>query len=209
MRTLELFSGTQSFSKAIIRRDGANVAVTVDILPKFRPTHVADILTWDHTQYPPGHFDVVWCSPPCEQYSKARTTGGPRDLSGADRNVRRCLELIDYYRPRVWILENPQTGLLPKRIDMLRAGLPFYDADYCAYGKPYRKRTRFWSNTNFIFQKCAGVGICPAMSGTVHKGSCGNTTAKYNSITQNGFTVWQKDAIPEALVDEIAARCEA
>jgi len=104
MRTLELFAGTQSFSKAVIRAHEQNMAITVDILPKFQPTHVADILSWDHTIYPPGHFDVVWCSPPCEQYSKARTTGGPRDLVAADRNVLRCLELIDYYRPRVWIM---------------------------------------------------------------------------------------------------------
>ena len=203
MRTLELFAGTQSFSKAVTRQNPDNVAVTVDILPRFHPTHVADINTWDHTIYPPNHFDVVWCSPPCEQYSRARTTGGPRDLVAADRNVARCLELIDYFQPRVWVLENPQTGLLPKRIAAIRAGLPFADADYCAYGKPYRKRTRFWSNVPFAFRLCSGPGTCPSMTGTVHKASCANTSPRYNSLYPSGLTVWQKDAIPERLVDEI------
>ena len=207
MRTLELFAGTQSFSKAVMRRDRQNMAVTVDILPKFCPTHVADINTWDHTIYPPGHFDVVWCSPPCEQYSKARTTGGPRDLSGADQNVRRCLELIDYFQPRVWIIENPQTGLLPKRIAALRAGLPFTDVDYCAYGKQYRKRTRVWSNIPFTLQLCGGAGICAAMIERRHRASCANTSPRYNPQHPNGLTVWQKDAIPDALVDDIVAAC--
>ena len=207
MRTLEVFAGTQSFSKAVLRADPRNSVITVDILPKFHPTHVADVHTWDHTVYPPGHFDVVWCSPPCEQYSRARTTGGPRNLVAADKNVVRCLELIDYFQPRVWIIENPQTGLLPNRMEALRAGLPYYDADYCAYGKPYRKRTRFWSNRTFQFRLCGGSGTCPFMVDKRHKASCGNTTERYNNMYNHGLTLWQKNSMPEALVDEIVGGC--
>jgi hypothetical protein len=211
MRTLELFAGTQSFSKAVRRASAQNITVTVDILPKFGPTIIADIHAWDPTVYGPGYFDVVWCSPPCEQYSKARTTGGPRDLVGADQNVLRCLELIDYFQPRVWIIENPQTGLLPGRMEVLRPRLPFYDVDYCAYGKAYRKRTRIWSNVPFTFRLCGGAGVCPSMDGTVHRGSCGNTTARYNAQLHAGlavWSVWEKDAMPAALCDDIVRGCE-
>ena len=67
--TLELFAGTQSFSKGVKRWNSDDTTVTVDILKKFQPTHQANILPWDYTIYPPGHFDIIWCSPPCTEYS--------------------------------------------------------------------------------------------------------------------------------------------
>jgi hypothetical protein len=207
MRTLELFSGTQSFSKAVARHDPSNETVTVDISRGFNPTIVADIMTWDYQVYPPGYFDVIWCSPPCQQYSKARTTGGPRDLEGADRNVLKCFEIIDYFQPRVWILENPQTGLLPRRIEALRSALPYFDADYCAFGAPYRKRTRFWTNldTTGLRRLCPGARHCGSMQENRHLGSCANTSTRYNVF--GSFTTAEKNAIPAALVDSIVARC--
>ena len=47
----------------------------------------------------------------------------------------RTLELIDYFKPRFWGLENPQSGLLKTRPYM--EGLPFQDVTYCSYGSPY------------------------------------------------------------------------
>jgi hypothetical protein len=178
-----------------------NTVVTVDILPKFAPTIVTDILTWNYRAFEPNAFDVVWCSPPCEQYSRAKTVG-VRDLAGADALVAKCFEIIRYFSPRIWIVENPETGLLPRRIDGI-AGVPllWVDADYCAYGKPYRKRTRFWTNAPHIFhvRQCRGAGFCPSMTQNRHNGSCGNTTARYNA--HGALTKWQKDAIPERLID--------
>ena len=46
--------------------------------------------------------------------------------------------------PRVWAIENPQTGLLKTRPFMQRLG--FVDATYCLYGTPFKKQTRFWTN---------------------------------------------------------------
>lgn len=200
MRTLELFAGTQSFSKAVRRASEDNEAITVDLLPKFSPTHVADMMTWDYRQYPTGHFDVIWASPPCTEYSKAKTHG-VRDLAGADALVRKAFEIIDYFNPRVWILENVGTGLLVRRMEDIRAGLAMYTVDYCAYGKPYRKRTAFWSNHPLTLLHCAGRGHCPSMDGTKHIGSCGNGTREYNSVGVS--SVWEKDAIPDALMDSV------
>ena len=136
MRLLELFSGTGSLGKAI----GDDWEVTsLDV--SFDPTIKQDILEWDYRKHaPPGHYDFIWASPPCTQYSRARTTGGPRDLDGADRLVRKALEIIDYFRPpRGFLLENPATGLLRSR-DVVR-GLPCFLVTYCSYGYPYRKPT--------------------------------------------------------------------
>lgn len=206
MRTLEIFAGTQSFSKAVKRASEENVAITVDILDKFSPTHKADILSWDYRQYPRGYFDIIWASPPCTEYSKAKTRG-ERNLDLADALVQRTIEIIDYLSPQVWIIENVGTGLLVQRMDDICPGLEKYFVDYCAYGKPYRKRTVFWCNVPLYLELCAGPGMCDGMEGTKHKGSCGNGTSTYNSA---GITsVWEKDSIPERLMDEVIIQVSA
>ncbi|OLP89411.1 hypothetical protein AK812_SmicGene29146 [Symbiodinium microadriaticum] len=58
------------------------------------PTIRCDILDWDHTAFPPGHFQVVWASPVCCEFSKALTRR-PRRL---DSLVLRTLELINYFK---------------------------------------------------------------------------------------------------------------
>lgn len=198
MRTLELFAGTQSFSKAAAR--AGHETVTVDLLPLFKPTIVANILTWDYKIYPPGHFDIVWASPPCTEYSKAKTQG-VRNLELADRLVRRAFEIIDYFQPTRWFLENVGTGLLIKRMDGIRPELQKYFVDYCCYGKSYRKRTVIWSNIPLEMKLCAGPGRCPSMTETRHNGSCGNDSKRYNAAGVG--SVWEKDAMPDSLMDYI------
>ena len=75
-------------------------------------------MQWDYRGL--GPFDFVWASPPCTQYSRARTTGGARDLEGTDALVAKTLEIIDYFKPRFFLLENPPTGLLKTRAVMAR-----------------------------------------------------------------------------------------
>ena len=201
MRTLEIFAGTQSFSKGITVSGGETV--TVDILDKFKPDIVADIMSWDYkSAYPVGHFDIIWASPPCTEYSKAKTRG-ERDLDGADALVRKSIEIIRYFQPKRWIIENVGTGLLVKRMATICPEIAdkAYIADYCAYGKPYRKRTIFWSNVKLQLKLCGGKGVCASMTGSVHKGSCGNGTEKYNKEGIN--SVWDKDSIPEPLITSI------
>ena len=203
MRTLELFSGTQSFSKAIKRNSLDNETITIDILDKFNPTIKVDILIWDYTIYQSGYFDIIWASPPCTEYSKAKTRG-IRNLELADNLVKKSLEIIDYFKPKVFIIENVGTGLLVERMKNIR-NIPMFLVDYCAYGKPYRKRTALWSNVIFKFQLCSGKGKCEGMEGSKHKGSCGNGTKKYNEIGIS--SIWEKDSIPEKLVDYIVEVC--
>ena len=78
MRALVLFCGTGSIDKAF-QRLGWEVT-SVDWESKYAPTHVANIMTWDYRQYSPGAFQFVWGSPCCTHFSRARTTGGPRDI---------------------------------------------------------------------------------------------------------------------------------
>ena len=142
MRLLELFSGTGSIGKAFAAA-GWDV-VSVDIEATSNPTFCADVMAWDYRQFPRGHFDFVWGSPPCTMYSCARTTAKtPRDLEGADALVARTLEIIEYFGVP-WCFENPQTGLLKTR--KVVRGLPYVDCTYCKFGFPYKKRTRLWTS---------------------------------------------------------------
>jgi len=138
-RFLDLFSGTGSVGD--VARDLGYDVISVDRdMPAY---HQEDIMQWNYFEYPPKHFDVIWASPPCTEYSRALTTR-PRKLEEANVIVERVLAILEYFEPRYWLLENPQSGLLKEQVIMY--GLPFKDIDYCKYGMPYRKRTRIWNN---------------------------------------------------------------
>ena len=68
-------------------------------------------MDWDYTIYSPKHFAFIWASPPCTEYSKAKTTG-TRNLSSANQIVEKTLEIIEYLDPVHFVIENPRTGLL-------------------------------------------------------------------------------------------------
>jgi hypothetical protein len=142
MKVLELFAGTQSVGK-IARQLGFEV---ISLDRDMEADIKTDIMDWDFTQYPKGHFQIIWASPPCTEYSSAKTIG-VRDIEGANKIVQQTLDILEHFEPKYWMIENPQTGLLKQQLCMY--GLPFVDVDYCKYGMPYRKRTRIWNN---VFQ---------------------------------------------------------
>ena len=83
--------------------------LTLDMDPKSNADIICDILEWDYTNFSLQDPDVIWCSPPCTQYSIARTKAKtPRDLDGADAIVQRCLDIIAYWKPKVYFIENPE-----------------------------------------------------------------------------------------------------
>lgn len=160
MKVLELFSGSQSIGK-ICREKGWDV-VSVDITDYDGlsvPTHTVDVMEFDYKQY--EHFDIVWASPPCVNYSTlqrsnyGRTIRGEvytreireRNMQESDKLVQKTLEIIEYFKPDLWFIENPQTGELKNRQFMIDLDLPYYDVTYCKYSDwGYRKSTRIWTN---------------------------------------------------------------
>ena len=207
MRLLELFSGTKSISKAIGHL--YDEVISVDILNNNNPTHCVDILQWDYKQYPTGYFDAIWASPPCTEYSMAKTVG-IRNLDLANNIVRRTLEIIQYFNPDKWFIENPATGLLKHQEFM--EGIPYYDVDYCQYGMDYRKRTRIWTMKSNFEGKLCNKETCSKVVNNRHIASCGNgytndvkTTSKYSGrkYTNRIIRQHEKYVIPQQLIKDL------
>ena len=196
MRLLELFAGTGSVGK-VAKSLGWDVT-SLDLDFRTKPDIVADILHWNFTNYAPGLFDVIWASPPCTEYSVAKTVG-TRDLDKADQIVKHTLDIIEYLRPKYFIIENPQTGMLKDRPFM--QSLPFRDIDYCKYGMPYRKRTRLWNNVYCWDPQPLCKHDCPATVGKRHKEIA--QRAPKSGDTGTRHTQSELYRVPSDLIDEI------
>eukprot|EP00873_Tetraselmis_striata_P036391 jgi/Tetstr1/456655/TSEL_043356.t1 len=148
LRVLDLCCGTQSVGAALrgMFGDRAVEYVSLDANPSSRVAITLDVREWDYAAaYPRGHFDVIWASPPCTEYSMAKTRG-VRKLELADSIAKKCLEIIEWYRPRYWFIENPFTGML-KRRDFMQPLAPFlHRCTYCKYGRDFKKPTAVWTN---------------------------------------------------------------
>jgi len=174
MKVLELFSGTHSIGKVChdlgwevvsLDRDLGNTSQFHDYRSD---THIKeDIMTWDYKKsYKIGEFDLITASPVCLWWSKLRDTWIGRKLkSHGDKiitkeilqedidkygkpMVDKVFEIIEYFKPQYWWIENPKTGKMKFYIEETYPQYnTYYDIDYCKYSDwGYQKRTRFWTN---------------------------------------------------------------
>lgn len=184
MKVLELFSGTGSVGKCCEVLGWEKVSVDLLLPADFE----IDILDFDYKQYPKDEFDIIWASPPCTEYSALKNCwlGRKNNKTGetltrelleekrkeSDKLILKTLEIIDYFNPHWWFMENPQKGQLKDR-EVVK-GLPFYDISYCMYSDwGYEKRTRIWTNKkDFNNLICDKSGACGNMINTSHKKVC-------------------------------------
>ena len=191
---LELFSGTGSVGEVFKEAGWEVVSLDRDAAADIQ----TDIRLWDYKPaYPPKHFHFIWASPPCTEYSIAKTIGN-RNVEEANEIVEKTLEIIRYFQPMFWVIENPQTGLLKKQSFMQH--LPFTDVDYCKYGKPYRKRTRLWNNISQWRSKPLCVGDCGRVVGGRHKERAQQGTARGIAVSHSRKQLY---TVPAELAQEI------
>ena len=124
---------------------------------------------------------MVWASPPCKEYSKAKTGGVP-DLELADRRVRRTRQIMEYYDPSYYFIENPAgDALRGLHTRSVMKGLPApHLVPYCRYGAPYMKPTHIWTNAplSVPLLQCTHETPCPARA----------TLGKHENTAQEGIS---------------------
>ena len=182
MRLLELFSGTHSIGKVAKEKDIEVISLDRDMSANHNgyisENHIkCDIMTWDYKIYNEGYFDIITASPVCLYWSKLRNTWIGRKCKAINRNgeivkkediqrdidlygkpmVDKIFEIIEYFKPHYWWIENPSTGKMKEYISSQYPQYDkFYDVDYCKYSDwGYMKKTRFWTNIeNFEPKRC-------------------------------------------------------
>tara|TARA_R110000803_G_scaffold182404_3_gene244734 strand:+ start:4007 stop:4675 length:669 start_codon:yes stop_codon:yes gene_type:complete len=215
VRILELYSGTRSIGKVCDQLGWESVSV--DLI--MEADHKCDIMDFDYKQYDKDYFDCVTASPPCIEYSKLQDGWLGRMRKGelytketqenfmieGDKLIKKTLEIINYFNPTLWWIENPQTGRMKDRLIM--KDIPFYDVDYCMYSDwGYKKRTRFWTNKEDWDNKlCDNSGSCGNMVGNLHKTNLGNTERRgiandSNETIIKASTLQSRYRIPEDLI---------
>jgi hypothetical protein len=212
MKVLELFCGTKSFTKLI--EPYANEIITLDFCKKYNPTICCDILEWDYTQYPRGYFDFIWASPNCKEWSIANCKPVNERIEKIENSrqiVKRTLDIISYFNPTYYVLENPQTGRLKN--EPMMDNIPFVDLDYCKYGYPYRKRTRFWTNIEWTPKPLClkRNGYCKGKNDQIellgkysHPSGFGREAKHYKNSGQTYIKSYnQRISIPPSVVQEI------
>jgi len=203
MRVLELFSGTGSVKKV-----GIKLGYEVISLDLTDATICCDILNWNYKEaFSVGYFDIIWASPPCNTFSKMRLSNIGRygitmesiqqDISNIGLPIlRRTEEIIDYFKPSLYFIENPQTGRMKDYIDR-----PYYDVDYCKYSDwGMRKRTRIWTNKVGFEPK-----VCNKDCGFIKDGRHIRCAAGGNKNTkgQGGGDKKLRYRIPPMLIEEL------
>jgi len=176
-RHLELFSGTHSFGKVSSKMGYEIISLDRDLGAEcpFKSgykskNHIKeDIMTWNYKKYPPNYFYLITASPSCFYWSPIRKTNYGKKLKAHNGRVfceaillediekygkpmvDKVFEILDYFKPNYYIIENPKLGSMKEYINDL---IPYVDVDYCRYGFDYKKPTRFWTNIEFEGLKC-------------------------------------------------------
>ncbi len=151
MKTIELFAGTQSFSK--VAKELGYKTFCIDDNPKFnndltfKITEDSISLIWNKIK----EADIIWMSPPCTTFSMAagnthwNADRSPKTQTAvtARKLLSLCKKIAEYCirQNKVFFIENPRARA--------RWFLPVEwrkTAWYCQYGDSRAKPTDIWTN---------------------------------------------------------------
>jgi len=207
MRLLSLFDGTGSICIPFAAKGWE--CQRLDLDGKHGATVICDVLLWDYRDEPTP--DVIFAGCPCEQYSICRTTAKtPRNFALADELVATTWRIIQHFlalNPKLkWFIENPASSLLWKR--------PVADSfphrvilDFCTYGKPYRKRTKLATNTEFEGRPLCDSRTCSSCIDGKHIKSAQRGPCKGKDYKSDRCTLDELHGYPVELCEEICSYC--
>ena len=163
MRILELFKGGGSVTNFF--KDNENIEViSLDILEKYKPSIVCDIMEFDYKQYEPGYFHIIWASPECKIFSSLQYSWIGRKWKDRDelnderlkhsRFINKTIEIIEYLKPQYYFIENPCYSAIWNYIENKKYLDDFIIVDYCYFGFDYKKPTKILTNRKLENKRC-------------------------------------------------------
>ena len=209
MKVLELFKGSGSITKYYENNNDVEV-ISLDILKKYNPTIVCDIMKFDYKQFDIGYFDIIWASPECKIYSNLQYTHIGRkwkskeELYEAQKKdsiyINKTIEIIDYLKPKYYFIENPKYSSIWNFIENENFIKNFIIVDYCAFGYNYKKPTKILTNKKLenVLCKCTGNPKHPMRLGVVSKQFLEN---RPNIQKPDNTTLLQRYSIPNGLLE--------
>ena len=209
MRILELFKGSGSITKFYENNNDVEV-ISLDILEKYKPTIVSDIMEFDYKQFPVGHFDYIWSSPECKIFSQLQNTHigkkwkDKQELYEAQKIdskfINKTIEIIDYLKPKYYYIENPRYSKIWDFIENENFKKDFVIVDYCAFGYNYKKPTKILTNRKLdnVLCKCTGNPKHPMRLGASSKQFL---TERPNIQMPDKTTLLQRYSIPQGLLE--------
>lgn len=203
MKVLELFAGSRSIGK---QAELLGMEVFSSDINDFEGiNYVVNVLDFDYSKVP---FipDVIWASPPCTGFSVAAIghhwSGGkgayiPKTETAklGIELVKKTLEIINYYKPKYWFMENPR-GVL-RKMDIVKE-LKRNTVTYCQYGDERMKPTDIWTNSDVWIPRkmCKNGDSCHIAA---PRGSRTGTQGRSNA--------YERSKIPDELCQEILKSC--
>lgn len=185
---LSLFDYTGNWSKPY-KEAGYNV-IQVDI------KHGIDILTWDYKQIPKDSVFGILAAVPCTDYAISGAKWfATKDKDGRTKQsqklVAKTKEIIDYFQPEFWVIENPMSRIHKLNAWMGEVKYKFHPYEFAGYdpiprNSQYQKSTWLWGEFNNPTKKpmeCLdGQKLFRKLGGKSEK------TKELRSITPLGFS---------------------
>jgi hypothetical protein len=110
-----LCSGLGGWTEAFVQHGWTVVRIENNPALQYVPfTIELDVLEWENWISDLPTPNVIVASPPCREFSNAYAAPGPTARRTGETFtpdlalVRACLDIIDYIKPKYWILENVQ-----------------------------------------------------------------------------------------------------
>lgn len=213
MKIIELFSGTESFSKSA--RERGHKTFTIDFDKQFNPDLCIDIMDFDVSMLPKEfkNPDIIWASPPCEAFSVSTISRNWKNGKPISEKAKKSLmliqkveEIIKSTNPKFFFIENPR-GMLRKQHLMLKYHKK--TLTYCQYGELRMKPTDIWTNlVSWIPKQMCRVGDpCHQRQPRTYKSKKAKGVLKLG--TQGLKDSIERAKIPEELCNEILNNVES